>query len=179
MKSKIFLSVLITLIIVQYSNAQTKRLSVGFVGSYFDNTDNQNKLTNAKDPYAYGIVLGYQLSNNVIAALTTEYSKADLENSLGTQKDLRVHLSAYYLPFSVDRLHPYLSAGFVFTNRNTEFESSSSNIKNFFNGRVGAGIDYSLIQNLNLNVDFGFYNNGYNFVGISSSIGLRYGLNLN
>ncbi len=179
MKSKIFLSLLITIIFVQYSNAQTKNLSVGFVGSYFDNTDNNNKLTDAKDPYAYGIVIGYQVSKNIITALTTEFSKSDLENSLGTQKDFRAHFSAYLLPFSVDNFHPYLSAGFVFTNRNTEIASVSSETKNFFNGRIGVGVDYSLIQNINLNVDFGFYNDGYNFTGISSSIGFRYGLNFN
>lgn len=179
METKILLTLLVTLITFNFTEAQVKNLSLGFVGSYFDNVDNSNKFTDAKDPYAYGIVAGYQISKKFITALTLEYSKSDIEDNLGTQKDFRAHLSAYLLPFAIDRFHPYISAGVVFTNRKSDLTSSISKTKNFFNGRIGLGIDYSLISNLSFNVDLGFYNDGFNFVGVSSSAGLRYGLNLN
>ena len=155
-----------------------ERFSFGLVGTRFANTDNSNKLTEIDNPLGYGVILGYALNENLTIALTGEYFKDDMKNSLGKETDYRAHLSAYLMPFEFTNIRPYLSAGLVYTNRNFDYAIGNDEKDNLFNGRIGVGLDYSLIRNIGLNADFGFYTDGLNFVGWTSSIGLRYGLNL-
>lgn len=158
------------------ANAQ-EIFSFGLVGTRFANTDDDNKLTEIENPFGYGIILGYSLNQNVTIALTGEYFNDDMEDLAGEETDYRMHLSAYYMPADFSGIRPYLSAGIVYTNRNYEFNIGGEETDNVFNGRIGAGLDYSLISNISLNADLGFYTDGLKFVGWTSSIGLRYGFN--
>lgn len=153
------------------------RFSLGLVGTRFANTDNSNKLTEIDNPFGYGVILGYAVNENLTVALTGEYFKDDMKNSLGEETDYRAHLSAYFMPLEYNNFRPYLSAGMVFTNRNYDYTNSASETDNLINARMGLGVDYSIFQNIGLNADLGFYTDGLKFVGWTSSIGLRYGLN--
>jgi outer membrane protein W len=157
-------------------NAQSN-FSVGLVGTRFANTDNDNKLTETDNPFGYGVILGYAVNEQVTIALTGEYFEEDLESSAGKETDYRTHLSAYYLIENFAGIYPYLSSGVVYTHRKIDFGSTTKN-DDLFNARLGAGLDYHIISNVNLNVDFGFYTDGLDFVGWTSSLGLRYGINL-
>jgi len=172
---KLFL-LLITIGLFATANAQ-EHFSFGLVGTRFANTDNNNKLTEIENPFGYGVILGYTINKNVTVALTGEYFNDNMENLPGKETDYRMHLSAYYMPADFAGIKPYLSAGVVYTNRNYDYNLSEDETDHIFNGRIGAGLDYSLFSNISLNVDLGFYTDGLNFVGWTSSIGLRYGLN--
>lgn len=176
MKKLLSITVLV-LLLAQTGIAQNK-FSIGLVGTRFENTNDNHNLTNAENPLGYGMIVGYSLNENVTFALTGEYFKDDMEKIEGTEKDFRAHLSTYIIPVTFDRFRPYVSAGLVYTNRKLEYNGLKSNeTKDVFNGRIGAGIDYLFLDFVGLNVDFGFYNDGWNFVGWSSSVGLRYVLN--
>lgn len=155
------------------------RFAVGLIGTRFGNTVNDSKLTNIKNPFGYGIVASYALSNELGIAFTGEYFKDDMENNLGQERDIRGHLSAYLNVFQSQTLRPYVSAGVVYTNRNIEYaKNNNEKTDGIVNARFGAGVDYNLIQNVFINFDLGVYNDGLNFVGWSSSLGLRYGVSL-
>ena len=153
--------------------AQSTNLSVGFIGTQFINLNDDNRISEIDNPLGYGVIVGYKLNDNLTLAFTGEYFKDDVEGSLGEEKDIRAHLSAYLVPVKLGKFSPYLSSGLVFTNRNINYNNKSTD-KNFLNARFGFGVDYSLIQNLGLNIDFGTYTDGFNLVGFSSSFGLRY-----
>lgn len=173
---KLFL-ILLTIGFLTFTGAQ-ERFSLGLVGTRFVNTDNSNKLTEIDNPLGYGVILGYALNENLTVALTWEYFKDDLKNSLGKETDYRAHFSAYYMPVNYNGISPYVSAGFVYTNRNYSYKNDDEKTDNLFNGRIGTGLDYTIIQNIGINADLGFYTDGLKFVGWTSSVGLRYGLNL-
>ena len=154
------------------------RFAVGIIGSRFGNTKEDSKLTDIKNPAGYGIVASYAISEELSVAFTGEYFKDDLESNLGNERDLRSHVSLFLSPFSSTEPRPYVSAGIVYTNRKIEYSDNSVETKGLVNARFGIGADYHLIQNLFVNLDLGIYNNGMNVVGWSSSVGLRYGINL-
>ena len=132
-----------------------EQFSFGLVGTRFSNTDNNNKLTEIENPVGYGVILGYAVNENLTIALTGEYFQDDMENSLGEETDYRAHLSAYFMPLEFNSFRPYISAGMVFTNRNYDYIKNADETDNLL----------------------GFYTDGLKFVGWTSSIGLRYGLN--
>lgn len=175
MKRSIIFLFLIGLLSTLY--AQESRFSLGIVGTRFSNTDNSNKLTEIEDPVGYGLMFAYAVNEHFSVALTGEYFKDDMEDYAGEERDIRTHLSGYLIPADFSGIKPYISFGVVYTNRNYDYTNEESENDNLFNGRFGAGLDYHIISNLNFNVDFGFYNDGLNFVGWTSSAGLRYGLN--
>lgn len=170
----------ISLIILLFSiavNAQSN-FSFGLVGSQFDNLGSGQKLTKINNPLGYGIIFGYQLDKNLSFALTSEFLNGNLKNNLGKESDYRVHLSAFLTPLNYKNLRAYISTGFVFTRSDYNYNFTKDENKSFFNGRFGAGLDYKLIQNLSLNVDFGFYNDGLMLSGWSSSLGIRFTPNI-
>jgi hypothetical protein len=178
MKTKLINSLAFLLLLTSGLFAQNK-LAVGIIGTRFGNTASDSKLTEIKNPMGYGVVASYALSNEFGIAFTGEYFKDDMENNLGQEKDLRLHVSAFLRILQSATVSPYISAGVVYTNRNINYSKDNSD-KNIgiADARFGAGIDYNLIQNLSLNFDLGIYNNGLNVVGWSSSLGLRYGVKL-
>ena len=169
-------AIVFMLIAIVTINAQNN-FSVGLVGTRFSNTDNNNKLTQIENPIGYGIILGYAINDQFMVALTGEYFQDDMENLTGKETDYRFHLSGYLKPVDFSGIHPYVSAGVVYTNREFDYEQLKNEKDHLLNARIGAGLDYSLIPNINFNLDLGFYTDGLNFVGWTSSIGLRYGLN--
>ena len=175
MKAKFF--TFTTIIILSFASlnyAQSKKFSAGVISTYFSNIGNSGKLTQLDHPTGYGLILGYRLTNRALLVATGEYFHGSMENLPGNERDYRFHLSLYYAPLSFDGIRPYISAGLVYTNSNYKYYNGTSDNDNHFNGRFGAGLDYPLISGINLNADLGLYTDGLNFVGISSSLGLRY-----
>ncbi len=176
---KIFYCSLLVLSVLSTGLFAQNRFSAGIISTRFGNTADDSKLTDIKNPIGYGVVGSYALSEEISLAFTGEYYKDDMENNLGNERDLRGHISVFLAPFDSKELRPYVSAGIVYTNRKIEYlKDNSEKNKNIVDARFGIGMDYNLIQNLFVNVDFGVYNDGLNVVGWSSSLGLRYGINL-
>jgi len=175
MKPRILLTAILVTIMSINISAQANNFSFGLVGTRFDNFDNDNKLTEIDNPMGYGLIVGYKINNDLTVAFTGEYFEDDLSDNLGTETDYRGHLSAFLTPFRMEKLRPYLSAGFVFTHRNIEYNQTGiDSDKNMIHAKFGVGFDYRLIQNIGLNFDLGVYSDGLNMDGWSSSFGLRY-----
>jgi opacity protein-like surface antigen len=173
MKYKIMVTAAIILFTFSALMAQNQ-LSIGLVGTRFENMDNDSKLTNIKDPFGYGLILGYKINKDLTVAFTGEYFKDNMDNIAGNERDLRTHISLYLTPFSMKEIQPYISAGLVYTNRQFDYTALNTTVNdNRFDGRFGAGVDFHLISNLSLNVDAALYNDGMHIAGWSSSIGLR------
>lgn len=173
MKKQFIIALTFALIISNGLQAQNK-FSIGLVGTRFENVGIENDFTQVKAPVGYGLILGYSLNKDISVALTGEYYNSQMDKISGNEKDFRGHLSVFLTPFPFETIRPYLSGGIVYTNRTYTYSTSNlEESKNLFNGRIGMGIDYSLIQNVFLNVDLGLYNDGLSIVGWSSSIGLR------
>lgn len=165
---------LLVFFLFQSGFAQSK-FSAGLMGTLFGNTNVNNKLTKAKNPLGYGLIIDYALNENVNVALTGEYFKNDIEGITGKEIDFRTNLSVYITPIIFDSIRPYFSAGVVNTYRKFDYNGSiSDETKNIFNSRIGAGINYYLNKYVDLNLDLGLYNDGLYFVGWSSSVGFRY-----
>jgi hypothetical protein len=174
MKRKIIYSLSILVLFASGLFAQ-ERFALGIVGTRFGNFGNDNKLTKTENPFGYGVVASYRLSNEFAVALTGEYYKDDMENIAGKEKAFRGHLSTFISPVSSETWHPYLSAGIVYSHRKFEYTlpSSSKESDNMLFGRFGVGLDYRLINNLFLNLDLGVYSDGMSVAGWSSSLGFR------
>jgi len=170
MKTKLYLSVIVLTLFASVSFAQN-RFSVGLVGTRFDNFGNEQKLTKTDIPVGYGIILGYNINKDFSVALTNEYF--DEKDTQLKETNYRFHLSAFLTPFHFEKFNPYLSAGIVYSNQKYEYKSGSDETKNLFNGRIGIGLDYNILNNLFLNFDLGMYNDGLMFAGWSSSFGFR------
>ncbi len=173
MKHKLLYAVSALIILSSTMFAQN-RFSIGLVGTRFENIGSEQKLTEIDVPFGYGVILGYAINPDLTLAFTGEYFKNDLKTSIGQETDYRGHLSAYFTPVHAQSIRPYLSAGFVYTDKTFDYKSiNSTESKGYFDARFGAGVDYALIQNISMNFDVGIYSDGLNFVGWSSSIGLR------
>lgn len=178
MKNKIWFITAMMMFLTISISAQS-RFSVGLVGSRFQNFGSNNRLSEIKNPVGYGMILSYNLNKEAVVAFTGEYFNSDMEKFSGKETDFRGHLSLYVMPFRLETLKPYFSAGIVYTNRKLEYGSGiPDDTKNIFSGRFGAGVDYNLISNISLNFDLGIYSDGLNMNGWSSSVGLRYALGM-
>jgi opacity protein-like surface antigen len=173
MKNKIMTTAAIILFAFSGLMAQNQ-FSIGLVGTRFENMDNDSKLTNIKDPFGYGLILGYKINKDLTVAFTGEYFKDNMDNIPGNERDLRTHISLYLTPFSIKEIQPYISAGLVYTNRQFDYTAlNTTENDSRFDARFGAGIDFHLISNLSLNIDAALYNDGMHIAGWSSSVGLR------
>lgn len=177
MKSSVINGIVFALLLIATPVfGQWNNLSVGIIGTNFQNISNDNRLSEVDNPMSYGVILGYKVDETLSVALTGEYFKDDIENITGTERNIRTHLSAVFTPFHTQTLIPYLSFGLVYTNRNLDYANSRKETKNLINGRLGLGLDYPVFRNISLNADLGLYTDGYNVVGWSNSLGLRYSL---
>jgi hypothetical protein len=173
MKNKLFMIFLAILLMANGMMAQN-RFSIGLVGTRFENLGDGQKLTQIDVPFGYGVVLGYAVNKDISVGFTGEYFKSDMKNFAGEERDLRAHVSAYFTPFPSQTVRPYLSAGLVYTNRNSTYTLTNlEETKGLLDGRFGVGLDYNILQNVYLNFDAGLYSDGLNIVGWSSSVGLR------
>lgn len=154
------------------ANAQNN-FSIGFVGTQFGNIGSGEKLTKLDKPFGYGLLLGYKVDKNFSVALTNEFLNEDMKNNIGKERDYRIHASAILTPVNIGNFHPYLSTGFVYTNRKYDYRTAKDETKTLLNGRFGLGVDYNFFSNLSLNLDFGLYNDGLMLAGWTSSFGLR------
>ncbi|GAB4144654.1 MAG: hypothetical protein Fur0015_12420 [Ignavibacteriales bacterium] len=164
--------IIVLLFAATIANAQNN-FSIGFVGTQFGNIGSGEKLTKIENPFGYGLLLGYKFDKNLSVALTNEFLKDNMKNNLGKESDFRVHASAYLTPVKFGNFHPYLSAGFVYTNRKYDYKFLDDETKSLINGRFGLGVDYNFFSNLSLNLDFGLYNDGLMLAGYTTSFGLR------
>lgn len=175
-KSLVFLTVLLLSIGI---NAQTPKFSVGIVGSHFHNNSSSNRISEAKDPFGYGLVLAGKFTDELSMGLTFEYLKDDLEVGTGEEKDVRVNYALFLHPLKTEYFQPYLSAGFVYTHRTLSYDNSLNKVddsNDLLNGRFSVGLDVPIIANLFLNGDLGVYSNGFGYIGWGSNVGLRIGI---
>jgi opacity protein-like surface antigen len=156
--------------------AQNKNFSIGLVGTSFSTVNNDNSLSQIENPLGYGVIAGYQINDNLHAAITAEYFEGDIREKPGNERDIRTNLSLFVTPIKIDFMSPYFSAGIVHTNREIDYENRKDETLNKLNGRIGIGVDFTISNNAGFNLDFGFYNNGYDFIGLGSSIGFRVNL---
>ncbi len=171
-KVKYFLAALLFVSVSSF--AQTGKYSVGIVTTQFVNANSQNKISELNNPNSFGIILGVKINKDVFLAITTEYFDGNIQNGKIKEKNYRAHASLYFKPIASGRFSPYFSAGLVAAHRK-QSGSVEKNETQFF-GRFGFGIDFNLIDRLFLNTDMGFYSNGLNYSGVSTSVGLRFAL---
>lgn len=172
MKQKLFTAVLALFLVSGMSMAQGK-YSFGLVSSNLVNIGDDHKLSEIDQPFGYGFVLGAKLTKEATVAATFEYVTGDVENSLATQDDYRGHISIFVTPVNFGKFYPYFSGGAVISTTRTSLNNNTDDDTRLF-ARFGFGVDYKLISNFALNLDFGLYSNGMKFNGLSNSIGLRF-----
>ena len=172
-KALVFLTVLLLSISL---NAQSPKFSVGVIGSHFHNNSSSDRISEANNPFGYGVVLAGKFTDEFSMGLTFEYLKDDLEFDNGKEEDFRAHYSLFLHPFKTEYFQPYLSGGVVYTHRTLSFENEADETENLLNGRFSVGVDVPIVANLFINGDLGVYTNGFGLVGWGSTIGLRFGL---
>lgn len=174
MKRTLVYALLVVVLFTSGAFAQ-ERFALGVVGTHFGNLGSENKFSQIENPFGYGVIASYRLTQEFAVAVTGEYFKDNMKNIAGKEQDFRTHLSTFISPIASENWHPYLSAGIVYTYRKYDYTTASSlkSSEGVFNGRVGCGVDYRLVSNLFLNLDLGLYNDGMQFVGWSSSLGFR------
>lgn len=166
---------LISFLLLTVTLSAQNKMTFGVIGSQFENLGSGQKLTKIDKPFGYGFIFGYHLDKNISFALTSEYVNGNLTDNSGKENDIRLHISAFLSPINYKYLRAYISTGFVYSHREYEYNTlKDDESKSFFNGRFGLGLDYKFYENIFLNLDFGFYNDGLMLSGWSSSIGLRF-----
>jgi len=156
--------------------AQSRNFSFGIITTQFHNNDGDARISEIDNPVGVGAIVGYQINSRVGVGFTAEYFSDDMQNLAGTEKDYRGNLSFFIFPVQFNRLHPYISAGTIYTHRKQNFDDGRSRSKNWIDARMGTGLDINLFRNVNLNTDVGVYSDGLNVVGWGGSIGLRFAL---
>ena len=175
-KLLVLLTVMFTTVNV-YS--QPSNFSVGLIGSHFHNDSNNNRISEADNPYGYGFVISKGITKDFSIALTGEYMQGDLESGLGKEKDIRLLFTGIIHPFTLEYFQPYFSGGFVYTHRNFTYNSNvikSNNTDDLINARMGMGVNVPILSNLFVNGDLGVYMDGYGYVGWGSNLGFRIGI---
>lgn len=172
-KSLVFLSVLLLSISI---SAQTPKFSVGIIGSHFHNNSSSDRISEANNPFGYGIVFASKFTEELSMGLTLEYLEDNLEYNSGDEKDFRANYSFFLHPFKTQYFQPYFSAGVVYTHRKLTYENKADDSKNLLNGRFSLGVDVPVVANLFINGDLGLYSNGYGIVGWGSTLGFRFAL---
>lgn len=174
MKRLLTLLILLTLPFAAYSQS---RISAGIIFSHFNNIGDKG-ITDIKSPVGYGLLAGYDITDEFTVAFTGEYLKGDMKELSGKETDYRAGLTAVVKPFNTELIFPYLSAGFVTAYKKYEYDNLPSSDKFKLYARYGAGVDYKLLDNLSINFDLGVYFNGMEFSGWTNSLGLRIAPNL-
>ena len=175
---KTFLFISILLIIV-YTNVQAQNYTIGLVASQFHNSTNDDRISEANDPFGYGLVFASRITEELSMGVTLEFLQDDLENAAGKEKDFRFHYSIFLHPFKTEYVHPYISSGIVYTHRTFDYDNAlnrSDDNKSLINGRFSIGVDVPIISNLFVNGDLGIYTDGFEYVGWGSNVCFRVGL---
>ncbi|MCF8317101.1 MAG: hypothetical protein K9I71_13300 [Ignavibacteriales bacterium] len=164
---------LIMLIISASTLVYGQKFSAGIIGTSFFTNKGGEKFSELNNPIGQGIVFGYSINKDIAIALTGEYFEGNLSDTSIKEKNNRVHLSIYLLPMKFNKLSTYFSCGVVYSNQVTE-AGGKENTENFFNGKIGLGMDYLVYNKISVNLDLGVYNDGLIYNGASTTIGLRY-----
>jgi len=172
-KSLVFLTALLLSISI---NAQSPKFSVGVIGSHFHNNSSSDRISEANNPFGYGLVLASRFTDEFSMGLTLEYLKDDLEFESGKEEDFRAHYSIFLHPFKTKYVQPYLSGGAVYTHRTLSFDNKTDDSEDLINARFSVGVDVPVVANLFINGDLGVYTDGFGFVGWGSVLGFRFAL---
>lgn len=172
-KSLIFLTVLLLSVSI---NAQSPKYSVGIIGSHFHNNSSSDRISEANNPFGYGLVFAGRFTEELSMGLTLEYLEDNLEFNNGEEKDFRANYSFFLHPIKTQYVQPYFSAGVVYTHRKLTYDNKADDSKNLLNGRFSVGVDIPVISNLYINGDLGAYSNGFGIVGWGSTLGFRFAL---
>ena len=175
MKKIFYITTLVLLIVTSGTVlAQNNHLTVGFVSSHFHNYDSNDRLSQQNNPFGYGIVLGYQVNEQFALGFTGEYSKGDIQNVAGREKNFRGNFSFFVFPVSFSMFKPYVSAGIVYNHKNLDYDQLDKETDNWLNMRNSIGIDLAILPGIALNLDAAIYSDGLNFLGHANTVGLRY-----
>ena len=172
-KSLVLLTILLLTINI---NAQSPKFSVGIIGSHFHNNSVSARISEANNPFGYGIVLASRFTDEFSMGLTLEYLKDNLQYDNGKEEDFRAHYSLFLHPFKTEYFQPYLSGGVVYTHRTLSFENEADDSEDLLNARFSLGVDVPIVANLFINGDLGVYTDGFGFVGWGSTLGFRFTL---
>lgn len=149
-KSLVFLAVLLLSISI---SAQSPKYSVGIIGSHIHNNSSSDRISEANNPFGYGIVLASIFTDELSIDFTFEYLKDNLEFENRKEENLLAHYSLFLHPFKTEYVHPYLSAGVVYTHRTMSFDAKADVSEDLLNGRFSVGVDVPIVANWFINGD--------------------------
>jgi hypothetical protein len=158
------------------SMAQSGRFSVGILSSHFHNYRADQRVSDIKNPFGYGAVVGCRIDNALSLGFAGEYFSGGMQNRVGDETAFRGSLSFFVFPVQSDRLKPYLSAGLVDTRRTIKRADGGETTGNRLQIREGIGVDLAVLPAVSLNFDVAAYSDGLKFLGMANSFGLRYAL---
>ncbi|MBN2091519.1 outer membrane beta-barrel protein [candidate division KSB1 bacterium] len=154
--------------------AQNSKLTFGLLSSHFHNYNSDQRLTEIKNPFGYGLVLGYQLNEHLSLGFTGEYFNGTIESNLGDASHFRGNFSFFIFPFSQKLVNPYFSSGVVYNYQKLEYNQLADETKDRLHLRTGLGLDFAITPVIHLNFDTSIQSDGMNFVGNVNSFGVRY-----
>jgi hypothetical protein len=158
------------------SMAQSPDFSVGILSSHFHNYKSDQRVSDIRNPFGYGAVVGCRLNDALSLGFTGEYFSGGMENRPGDETAYRGSLSFFVFPVQSFRLKPYLSAGLVATHRAVENADGNDTATNRLQIRESVGVDLAILPAVSLNFDVAAYSDGLKFLGVANSFGLRYAL---
>ncbi len=113
-KSLIFLTVLLLSVSI---NAQSPKYSVGIIGSHFHNNSSSDRISEANNPFGYGLVLAGRFTEELSMGLTLEYLEDNLEFNNGEEKDLEQTIHSFYIQLKHNMYNPIFSRCGLYTQK--------------------------------------------------------------
>jgi hypothetical protein len=155
--------------------AQSGDFSAG-VFTTLQNYQRNSMLSQINDPVGFGIVLQYNLHTNIALQASGVHTRGNHENRNGTETNVQAKGAMLYYPLETGIIRPYFMGGFgymsISRNLNNVGKKNGSNIYSEY----GLGADINVLNQVNLNINLVFYNDGLGFAGYGSSLGFRYSL---
>lgn len=173
---KLFTWMLALLCLSGRSMAQSPDFSVGILSSHFHNYKSDQRVSDIRNPFGYGAVVGCRFNDALSLGFTGEYFSGGMEHRPGDETAYRGSLSFFVFPVQSFRLRPYLSAGLAATRRTVENADGGDTVTNRLQIREGVGVDFAILPAMSLNFDVAAYSDGLKFLGLANSFGLRFAL---
>lgn len=154
--------------------AQDNHLMVGLISSHFHNFKADQRISEMRNPFSSGVLLGYSVNQNLAFSMTGQYMNGDMEDKTGDESMTRLTLSAHVFPFQWNLVKPYVSGGLVYTRQSLDSDLVGDEVHHFLQLRQSLGLDVMLFPHVSLNFDMSVYSDGLNYLGEVNSFGLRY-----
>ena len=148
--------------------------TVGLISSHFHNDKSGHRMNEMRNPFGYGLLVGYTVNENLTFSATGELLDGNMEMQNGNESSMRTSLSASVFPFQWSRIRPYVSGGLVFTRQKLAMNNQNDETNHLLEMRESLGVDVLLLPGIALNVDAAIYSDGLNYQGVVNSLGFRY-----